>query len=149
MSVLSRIYSFLYWWGGGVMDRVKDLSGSGSESAVSWALRAHLQREWGWDWNKSALNVTILFTHTLSNSLSNKYSKSNVYLHNSACVFPFFSHNRCYNSTTKRVSWLPEGPVFVCFLYLLSHLTQWMIDWQLSLDKWLKGKATRSTSSSR
>lgn len=124
--------------------------------AVSLALRAHLQcstermrmrlKQVRIKCHHSLHTNTVM--HTLSNSLSSKYSKSNVYMHNSACVFPFFSHNS-YNSTTERVSWLPEGPVFVCFLYLLSHLTQWMTDWQLSLDNWLKGKATRSTSSCR
>lgn len=93
--------------------------------AVSWALRAHLQssaermemrlKQARIKCHHSLHTNTVM--HTLSNSLSSKHSKSNIYMHNSAYVFPFFPHTIDVTTVQQKES---AGFQKVLFLFSLS-----------------------------
>jgi len=101
------------------MDRVRDLSGSASVCPVSRALRAHLQssaermrmrlKQVRNKCHHSLHTNTVM--HTLSISLSSKYSKSNIYLHNSY----LFSHTIDVTTVQPKK---PAGFQKVLFLFV-------------------------------
>ncbi len=92
-------------------------------------------------------------SHKHSSVHSQTVSQANIQSQTFACttvlVYFLFPHTIDVITAQQKEPADSQKVLFLFVLYLLSHLTQWVIDWQLSLDIWLKGKATRLTSSCR
>lgn len=92
--------------------------------AVSKTLRAHLQS------SAERMEMRLkqacikchhsLHTNTVAYTRIQTFKVKHLHAQQCLCISFFSPHNRCYNSTTKRASCLPEGLVYFFFICLVT-----------------------------